>query len=274
MLMDIACPVELIRAEQTSFGGDCHVAYLTFLNESDRPIVTVSGRMTLRGENGQILDHLQVAFDSLTADPGETFTCHLTMDDYPPFASAEVSLEYVAFDAGEHWALHPRRLMDCTPPPLPQGPERVALVALAGHDAVCFPERRDTLWVCLCGRYNRWRWLSCRRCKRERDETLAVFTPQQVLSDYQEAVETLRAQDQERLVARAEETHTKKKQVAAQKEHRKRIALRERRFIALAATVLVVSLLIWGLLKLLGPSTGEQMPQATQATPIDYLETL
>ena len=152
MLMDIACPAELLRVELAEFGDGRRLAYLTFLNETDKPITAVAGRMTLLRADGGVVEHRQAAFDGLFAPAGEKFTCHLPLDDFPLFDAAEMSLEHAAFVADAPWALSPRRLMDCTPPPLAEGPERVALVALAGRDTVCFPERRDSLWICVCGR--------------------------------------------------------------------------------------------------------------------------
>jgi len=285
MLMDIACPAELLRIEQAEFGDGRRLAYLTFLNETDKLITAVSGRMTLLGAGSGAVEFRQICFEAISAPPGEKFTCHLPLDDFPLFDTAEISLEHVSFAADAPWALSTRRLMDCTPPPLNEGPERVALVALAGRDTVCFPERRDALWICVCGRYNRWRWPACRRCGRVRDEVLARFTPARVLKEYQAAVQVFRAQDQQRLIEKAELAAEEKARVQAQKAefraktakkkaHKKRVALRERRVVSVATGVLVLSLLIWGAIQLFGSLGGEPPENAAPTPGVDYLDAL
>ncbi|MCL1963653.1 MAG: hypothetical protein FWF69_01145 [Firmicutes bacterium] len=278
MLMDIACPAELLGIEQAEFGDGRRQAYLTFQSETDKLITAVSGRMTLLGENCDVVEHRQVCFEDLSARPEQKFTCHLALDGFPLFDTAEISLEHVAFAGEAPWMLSTRRLIDCTPPPLQDGPERVALVALAGRDAACFPERRDSLWICVCGRYNRWRWSACRRCGRGRDETLDAFTPERVLAEYHEAVESIRARDQRRLLERAAQGEAERArarvQMAEKIARKRRIDLWARRVIAAVLGVLLLSLLVWGAHKLFGSSASDPPPAEMPVPAIDYLDTL
>lgn len=188
MKMDIACPVELIRFEEADFGEGRRQAYLTFLNESMYVVTALSGQMILLNEDQEALDERRVSFGPIAVEPGETFLCHLALDGYPPFTDAAVLVEDVLFDGEEPWALHPSRVKDYVPPVLEEGPARNALIAVAGHDAVCYPEKLDNLWVCVCGRYNRARWPVCRRCRRERDEVLAAYTPERVGAAFSQRV--------------------------------------------------------------------------------------
>ena len=114
---------------------------------------------------------------------------------------------------------------------------------------------------------------------------LAKFTPARVLKEYRDAVEIIRAQDQQRLIEKAEKaaaekakTQAKKKEIlakAAKKKARKRrVALRERRVVTAAMAVLFLSLLIWGGLKLFGPSGGRAPEDAAPTPGIDYLDAL
>jgi len=182
MLMDIACPAELMRVEQAIFGGGRRQAYFTFLNESAQVIASVTGLCALRDEQGKTILKTRLTFRELDGRPGRPFTCHLALDEYPKFKEADMLLETVLFDGGETWEMNRSRLVDCTPPPLEDGPDRFALIAQAGPDAICFPEKRDMIWICVCGRFNRQRWLSCRRCSRFRDEVLHELNPEAVLA--------------------------------------------------------------------------------------------
>lgn len=279
MIMDIACPTELIRVEQAHFGEGGGQAYLTFLNESENVISALSGRIALLSPEGRIIERRRIAFDGLRAQPGASFTCHLALEGYPPFEDAEVSVEQVEFLGEAPWVPKESRVMDVTPPPLENGPERVALVAVAGHDAVCFPQRRDSLWICACGRFNRWRWRACRRCGRERDTALETLTPDAVLAAYQAHARAVRGEDQKRLIQRAEETRLRKQKTLEDMKRQKRTRLLKRRAAAACAMLLVLGLLVWGGIKLFAPKqseskTGAVLGQSKTPPPIDYLEPL
>ena len=192
MLMDIACPAELIRVEQAIFGGGRRQAYFTFLNESSQVIAGLSGLCSFRDEQGIHVIKKRLTFDGLDGRPGRTFVCNLALDEYPPFKEADMVLESLLFDGGDTWEMNPTRLVDCTPPSLQDGPERAALIAQAGSDAVCFPEKRDMMWICVCGRFNRLRWLSCRRCSRFRDDVLGAFRSEEVLARHAERISEAR----------------------------------------------------------------------------------
>lgn len=222
MLMDIASPAELLRVETATFAGGRRQAYLTFINESERVIESISGLFTLLDDDGHEIEKRRLSFDELSLSPLETSTCHLALDGYPPFDDMRMVLEGVIFQDNTIWEMNPSRLLDCTPPALPEGPERVALISLAGADAVCFPERRELYWVCVCGRFNRLRWLNCRRCSRGRDETLAAYRPGQVLEVHTERRAEVRERDNAMLRERA----------AKKAEMRRRAAENEARRVA------------------------------------------
>lgn len=271
MLMDISCPAELLRFEQTQFGDGSRQAYLTFLNEAEANITGVSGCLTLLDGDGRALERRRVFFDALDANIREKFTCHLALDEYPEFDTAQMTVEAVVFAQGEPWMLNPERLVDCTPPELADGPERVALVAIAGRDAVCYPARRRGHWVCVCGRFNRRRWHACRRCGRQRDEVLQSYTPELVVETYRSHVEAVRAGDARRLTEQAGEAHAKK--VQALKRDRNRI--KRNRVIALGICLVLIGALLFGLIRLFSRS-GKDSENAAQPLPtptlyVDYL---
>lgn len=224
MLMDITSPAELLFAERAQFSGGRGQAYLTFLNESDRTIAGITGLMTLLGDGGAAIAKKRLTFDDLSAPPGERFVCQFALDAYPSFADVEMIIEGVAFADGNAWALNPGRLVDATPPVLPDGPERVALIALSGHDAVCYPERRDTIWVCVCGRFNRSRWLACKRCGRERDATLETVKPEKALSSHAQRVAKMREADKMRMRAEQRQNIGRNDEWAAREQKEARAA--------------------------------------------------
>ncbi len=286
MMMDIASPAELIRVEQARFGDGRRQAYLTFLNEYEDTMTALSGQITLLNESGKKIGSRPVSFSGLTAEPGETFVCHLALDGYPEFDRMEMAVEKASFVYAKDWNTNPNRVIDCTPPVLGAGPERVALIAMVGHDAVCFPALTSTHWICVCGRFNRLRWLTCHRCGRPREETLAL-TPEVVTADYEEHVEVSREEDLERLKQRDEKSRMRKERAAAEERaRRERARLAWRRALVAGVGVLAVSLAVWGAARLFtvigrgmapagdSASAGAVPAAGTKVTmpPVDYLE--
>lgn len=285
MRMDIASPVELMMIEQADFGDGRRQAYLTFLNESPYVITAVSGRVTLMDGTGAVVADRRIGFGKLAAPPGRRFTCHLSLDDDPDFASATMLIEDVLFDGVEAWALHPLRVKDYEPDLLPDGPERAALIAVAGDDAVCYPVQGDGTWTCVCGRYNRLRWSFCRRCRRDRDEVLESFTPERVRASYQARVAQAQRKPPRVIVdgtaAKRQRTIREKKPRPAASEESRLHWLSEH-WPLLLAIVVVGALLIWGVVTLasrmpgLSPDTPPSVSDATRTPTFepDYLDPL
>lgn len=276
MKMDIATPAELVRFEQASIGEN-RLGYLTFLNESTHSITALSGRLLLLDECGGKLGGDRVSFGQILAAPGAHFTCHLPLDGYPAFASATMIVEDVLFDGEEPWALHPTRLREYAVPMLPEGPARNALIAMAGIDAVCYAARHGSSWLCVCGRFNRWRWSSCRRCRRGRDETLHAFTPENTDAAYQVHLDKARQAPQQVLVVGKARKKTSLPESRPQKSPGK-IDKRFFRWITGATALIVTVLFVWWLVSTLRTSQEQPAPLPTVAgTPIpsyepDYLE--
>ena len=274
MMTDITCPVELLSLEQAAFDQGRRQGYLKLRNEGAAPICLVEGTLALLDAQGAAAGRRPVRLEPSDAPPGQPFECRLALDEYPPFESALLLAERVAFADGSVWTPDPARMMDATPPALEQGPERVALVAVAGHDAVCYPERRDSLWICACGRFNRWRWHACRRCGRDRDETLSRLTPARVQAAYARFVALEQAEEQQRLIRRAQESARKKRRLREAARRARRAALRKRRLLAALAALALLALLGYGLARLFtyAPYTGDGVTVELSPSPsIDYL---
>lgn len=281
MLMDISCLTEFRKIEQVHFSDGRRLAYLTFLNESDETIIAISGRLTMLDENGHVIERRRISFKNLKVKAREAYVCNLVLDDYPMFDDAHVSVESVSFLMQDSWSMDPDNYMNCKPPELSPGPERVALVAVAGHDAVCFPEQRDQYWICVCGRFNKKEWNVCCRCNRLRQKVFREFSKSAVLHSYQDHVESIHkrekmfAQHQE-WAERTQKHHEMTLQ--ARKERNERI---ERILLFGTIIVLVGTLVIWGMRQLAKDDPGAwennlttiTAPSTPLATPaIDYLE--
>lgn len=269
MKMDIASPAELLHFEQADFGDGRRQAYLTFQNESPHTITALSGRLALLDAWGQPVESRRVAFGQIGARPGASFTCHLALDGMDPFVSASMLVEDVLFEGEDPWALHPTRLKDYRPPALEDGPDRIALVSIAGPDAVCFPQRFHTTWVCACGRFNRWRWGSCRRCGRQRDRTLEL-TPGYVRRLHSQRVQ---AADQMPPQIIMDGAAKRRKNAAARAPRRERPAIAWGKILAAILTVAIAVLGVTAVIR----RVGRQAETVAAVDPLyvpDYLEPL
>lgn len=273
MRMDIACPTELIRVEHADYGNGRRQAYLTFLNESPFVITAISGQLALLDGGGMLLEETRVAFSDINTPPGREFTCHLAIDDYPDFYTAMMVVEDVLFDGEEPWALHPMRLRDYTPPVLADGPDRRALIAIAGDDAVCFAARQESTWLCVCGRYNRLRWTACRRCRRDRDATIAAFSPDAVRNGYATHVEVANRKPQRVIVDGAAQRRRREAPPIQEERTRGRSSWLTR-VIAIGTFLTIVGLIAFGVLRLVHrvPDYGGVSVEEVRSVSVDYLE--
>lgn len=288
MKMDIACPVEMLRFEQADFGEERRQAYLTFLNESTYVITAVSGRVALLDRAGKELEEQYVSFGSLSARPGEAFTCHLALDGFPQFDDAEMLIGEVMFEGEEPWAMNPSRVHYYDPPVQEEGPARNALVAIAGRDAICYPSQVDTMWICVCGRYNRRRWIACRRCRRERDAVLE-YTPERVGALFEAQVQEQQQAPPRVLINGAprpprpprDDRPQRPAPKTRKRKRRQPLQLPDLRSqgVVVVIAVLVTVLLFWGTISIGRRLSGisgapEQSIDQPQAIPMDYLEAL
>lgn len=264
-MMDISCPAELVGFERADFGEERRQAYLIFLNESPHVITAISGRLILQDEKGTMTDDQRVSFGQIRARPGERFTCHLELDEAPSFVDADVIIEDVVFDGEEPWALHPLRLKDYTPPALEEGPARNALLAVAGHDAVCYPAHVGDTWLCVCGRYNRWRWFACRRCRRERNATLEQYTPELVKESYDAIIEQEKREPPAVLVG---DDRPRKKRAPAKRGNRFWARVRWGYVIGAVAAVAVIAVLAVMLLRWFPTRLEGNQPSESTAGPV------
>ncbi len=188
-LMDLTTPVELYAVEVLHDSTGRAQAYFTFLNCAVETLCSLYATITLLDDGGTGVGTFPLRCDGLQAVGHSRFTVCRAVDDMPAFSGARALVREAAFADGARWHIDESAVLDCTPPALTPGPDRIALIAVAGPDAVCFPQRRGNVWVCVCGRFNRMEWSACRRCQRGRDDTLARFTPERTHEAYEQKLE-------------------------------------------------------------------------------------
>lgn len=189
--IDFSCPIELLSFDRADFGSERAQGYLTFLNESAQEITCIKGKLIIL-EEGEILFEKDVTLSGLSCAPGEKMDAHLALDGAPEGDDARFEPYCVTFLEGDKWFFSEEALVECVYPPAAQGREKIALIAMAGADAVYFPQTFERTWLCTCGRFNRSRWGYCRRCARKREEAL-LLTREEVLQQYAAYEEEMKA---------------------------------------------------------------------------------
>ncbi len=269
MLMDLTCPAEFRSVEVLRDSGGRGQAYLTFTNLRDREIDELHAMVTLLDGDGVSLGIRPLRYRNLGAQGRAQFTLCLAMDDLPMFEDARVTIQRVHFADGGDWSWDEDALMDCTPKELVPGPERVALVAVAGSDAICWPEQRRDAWVCVCGRFNENLQYSCQRCGRNRERTFAQYQLQAVMDAYR--AQQQRTQVQERRQREEATEQAKQKQTRRQKDYAQRVEQakrRRRRTWVIVVAAVLVGFGVWNVLAaVLGTALTQRPSGADEALP-------
>jgi len=245
MRMDLTCPAEFVSVEVLRDSGGRAQAYLTFRNLSEDTLVELRAMVTMLDGEGASLGQCPLRYRRLQAKPHALFTLCMVMDELPFFRDARVTLQRVVFAQGEPWVSNEDAQVDCTPKPLASGPQRSALMAVAGPDAVCWPERRQDTWVCVCGRFNLRPWRICRRCRRNRDDTFARYELNAVMAQYQRQRNA--QEGGERTEKRQAERTPIVQHNRRQADFMRRIKVLRARRRGLAMALIAVVLIAWGL---------------------------
>ena len=116
MMTDITCPVELLSLEQAAFDQGRRQGYLKLRNEGADGRPFFEALEALLDAQGAAAGRRPVRLEPSDAPPGQPFECRLALDEYPPFESALLLAERVAFADGSVWTPDPARMMDATPP--------------------------------------------------------------------------------------------------------------------------------------------------------------
>lgn len=185
MKIDLTCPIEL-RSYELIYDDRGYVrAYITFQNLAPHPIdrfdAIVCWTNSASGQNTA----QPFRADALTADARGTFRFSLSTAAVPDADMLEIHFTRVRYADGEgEWIGGQADMIDIEEIPDENGRELQLLRAAAGEDAVRFPVKCETHWICVCGRANFRHETVCARCLRSRREVLtrlnrtAVLNPQ------------------------------------------------------------------------------------------------
>ena len=257
MKVDLSCPVELRGYELTSDDAGRTRASVRLYNLAGRRISAFEA--VVRWENSRTGASAAVPFtaEHLRAGGRSYFTLSLSTDLVCAADYVELNFTRVRFEDGDReWRAGGGMIVEISETEPLSGPEQNALLALAGEDAIRFPEENEKTWTCVCGRVNLQSGRPCVRCGRGHDDVFPALTRESVLaSDIRvEAVLDLDDMplDERRDMRRREERMHRELR-------RKRAALIRRTAVAAVA---VLALVLFGCIARGGASAESLLPPA------------
>lgn len=247
VLLDLSCPVDMLRVEVLRDSGGRAQAYLTCKNLSNHTVIGMRGEIF----HPQSAQAWPFTVQGFAAEAGEQFSPCAWLEDMPAFKGAVAAqIHAVSFADAADWEEDAAELIHCPEENLPPGQERVELVAVEGRDAICWPHRFQHAWRCVCGRYNLPIDAACVRCARDREEVFAYCLPdvvhkaylwQQNQKEEQQAKQQRKARRQQRVLI------SQRRQDFARKKQRFRERRLQRKWILVAILAVAAGAIVWWL---------------------------
>ncbi len=181
MRIDLQCPVEVWRCILPDEPKEpCE---LILFNLDEKVIVSVEITMILVDENGSEISRVVERAHDMNGLPGENFSMLMELPENMVKAGVsrlEVTVEKAWFEDGIVWRKARGSLIEYTTNALPMGRNLSKLRYIAGPDAIGYPERQGSLWLCVCGRPNHANQAKCVRCGRGQEEVFRTCSREAV----------------------------------------------------------------------------------------------
>ena len=174
MKIDLTCPIELWRLTMPQ--RETHACELMLYNLSEKIVTSVEVTILLTDTDGEEAERIIQRVHDLDGRPAAAFAAVIPMEWHPNVREADVTIEKVWFDDNSVWRHQRENTVSYQPNALPNSRSLEELRFVAGPTAVGYPEKKDGLWMCVCGRPNALNERLCRRCHRSKDEVFARFT--------------------------------------------------------------------------------------------------
>ena len=181
MKLDPTCPVELIRHEVLQDDREHARAYLDLRCCSEHAPRRIEG--CVRWIDKITKNYTESSFEMVLSplEPHSVFSVPVSASFVPQDVKLLVYFTRVLLSDGSEWTGGPETLRIYPDQPDLPGHLANSLSAAAGVDAVCCAQEMENGdWLCVCGRWNDRAEGRCKRCGREKNETLDLFSPEAV----------------------------------------------------------------------------------------------
>ena len=246
MKIDLNCPVELWQYDKPNDKKEyCH---FVLGNIGDKTVVSVQVTLACYTQNDMFLFKQTERVRGLRAKKNEPFSIAITPNfpmDSEVYLQLELTIEKVWFEDGIVWRKGTEPLTTYTSNAMNKSRELDQLRFIAGNTAMGYPKLQENVWVCVCGRANRYEETRCQRCKRNKDTVFALYNQEvikQAIQQYEKRLqlETKRALENNSVISKEKEEYAEQK--------RKRRTLQVKLGLsAFCAVAVILVFLLWGL---------------------------
>lgn len=172
MIVDLSCPIELRGYELLNDDNGSVRAYIRLFNLSDKHIVAYSATVSWFNALTRARVTESISVDECVIEPESAFKLIHSTKNIARIDHVEMYFAGVTFEDGSTWQPSDGDLIEIGEQKRLAGAELDALKAIAGADAVQYPQVQKDYWRCVCGRVNLLTQDACMRCKRDRGEVL------------------------------------------------------------------------------------------------------
>lgn len=172
MIIDLSCPIELRGYELLNDDNGSVRAYIRLFNLSDKHITAYSATVSWFNALTRARVTESISVDECVIEPESMFKLIHSTKNIARIDHVEMYFASVVFEDGTAWQPFDGDLIDIGEQKRLAGAELDRLKAVAGADAVQYPQVQKEYWRCVCGRVNLLSQDACARCKRDRNEVL------------------------------------------------------------------------------------------------------
>lgn len=234
--IDLSCPAELRKYELPR--ENYPACDLMLYNLARKTITSVEVTLSLILQDEK-LDRVVYRAHDLDGRSGTVFAVTVPAGEKTAADRVEVVIDKVWFDDNSIWRRSKTPMTEYVPNDLPAGKALEFLHFFAGKDAVGYPEEREDLWMCLCGRPNPLGEPVCIRCHRTRQELFSRFTREKVEQEAKQHEQRMR------LITKSALEYTSQIQLQREQEYLAK-QKKKKKIIAIACGVAAAALLAYG----------------------------
>jgi len=242
MLVDINCPVELLEYQlyRSKKTGKVYCSF-KFNNISEKRIKGLNATIYCFDQLGEPVGWELNSFeyklhltDSIGSNQVFDDNEKISLDNFSHARSIDIVFEKVLFSDETIWTKTETELEKIELKQI-NDPSQVTFVkAHEGNDAKYYSQLLNNKWTCVCGRLNLENMKTCKRCKREKDHVLSIYSNEKTISENIKLYE--------------KQLEENKKQELLEKERQHEIIKKKVKKILKYSTVLISLLLLIGII--------------------------
>lgn len=181
LIIDLSCPIELRSYELLNDDFGNIRAYIRLQNLSKNSITGYSATINWYNALTRARVTENISVDHCMIDPMSQFKLIHSTLNRAKIDHVEMYFSSVIYADGSEWKPGVGDLIEIGEQRLLTGAKLDRLKALAGEDAVQYPQIQKEYWRCVCGRINMLTDDRCIRCQRDRNRVLKEFNSRAVM---------------------------------------------------------------------------------------------